>query len=223
MTGPDKLRVILADDHTLFRKSLASLLADRADMEVVGDAENGLEAIRLTRELSPDLVLMDVHMPDGDGIEAVRAIKQEMPGVKIVMLSAFDDDDDLFAAIKSGANGYLLKNLPPSQLFVFLDGVRRGEAAICGALADRILQEFRHVHAKSESCQTCDALTPKEIETLELLVQGKTNKQIAAALFVSENTVKRHLWEIMEKLHFQNRTQLAIYAVHRGLGERPAR
>lgn len=224
MTLGKKLRVLLVDDHTLFRKGIASLLSDRDDMEVVGDVENGREAIDTARAASPDLILMDVHMPECDGITAVKVIKKEMPHVKVVMLTAFDDDEDLFAAIKSGADGYMLKNLAPSRFFGLLEGVARGEAAISGVLADRILHELRKSEEETPPGSEMDAaLTPREVETLELLVQGKTNKEIATALSVSENTVKRHLVDIMEKLHLENRIQLAVYAVHQGLDNTPLR
>ncbi len=218
----DRMRVLLVDDHSLFRKGLASLMSDRNDIDVVGEAENGNEAIRITRELLPDLVLMDVHMPGGDGLEAVKIIKKELPHIKIVMLTVSDADDDLFAAIKNGADGYLLKNLDPVQFFVLLEGVRRGEAAISGVLADRILQEFRENDVRpGQHPDVYEALTPKEIETLELLVKGDTNREIADALHVSENTVKLYLRNIMEKLHLQNRIQLAVYAVRKGLVNNP--
>lgn len=218
MVQSGKLRVLLVDDHTLFRKGIAAMLSDRDDMEVVGDVENGREAIDRARGVSPDLVLMDVHMPGGDGITAVKEIKKNMPQVKVVMLTAFDDDEDLFAAIKNGADGYMLKNLTPSQFFNLLEGVTRGEAAISGVLADRILNEFRKTDQELRaSNEIHPALTPREIEMLELLVQGKTNKEIATLLSVSENTVKRHLVDIMGKLHLENRIQLAVYAVHQGL------
>jgi DNA-binding NarL/FixJ family response regulator len=224
MVQSGKLRVLLVDDHTLFRKGIASMLSDRDDMEVVGDVENGREAIDAARAMSPDLVLMDVHMPGGDGLTAVKAIKKNMPQVKVVMLTAFDDDEDLFAAIKNGADGYMLKNLTPSQFFNLLEGVARGEAAISGVLADRILNEFRKTDEELRAgSEIHPALTPREIETLELLVQGKTNKEIAALLSVSENTVKRHLVDIMGKLHLENRIQLAVYAVHQGLDNVPSR
>jgi DNA-binding NarL/FixJ family response regulator len=224
MVQSGKLRVLLVDDHTLFRKGIASMLSDRDDMEVVGDVENGREAVDAARAKSPDLVLMDVHMPGGDGLTAVKAIKKNMPQVKVVMLTAFDDDEDLFAAIKNGADGYMLKNLTPSQFFNLLEGVTRGEAAISGVLADRILNEFRKTDEELRTgSEIHPALTPREIETLELLVQGKTNKEIAALLSVSENTVKRHLVDIMGKLHLENRIQLAVYAVHQGLDNTPSR
>lgn len=218
MMPPDRMRVLLVDDHSLFRKGLASLMSDRSDLEVIGEAENGVEAIRITRELLPDLILMDVHMPGGDGLEAVKTIKKEMPHVKIVMLTVSDDEEDLFAAVKNGADGYLLKNLEPSQFFLLLEGVKRGEAAISGVLADRILQEFRETDVRAEQRpDVYEALTPKEIKTLELLVKGDTNREIGDAMHISENTVKLYLRNIMEKLHLQNRIQLAVYAVRQGL------
>jgi DNA-binding NarL/FixJ family response regulator len=223
MSQCGKLRVLVADDHTLFRKGIVSMFSERDDMEVVGDVENGQAAIELARALLPDLVLMDVHMPGCDGITAVRVIKRDLPQIKVVMLSAFDDDDDLFAAIKHGANGYLLKNIPPSRFFELLQGVVRGEAAISGVLADRILHALRKADEESDSrSETPEPLTPREVETLELLVLGKTNKEIADALSVSENTVKRHLVDIMEKLHLENRIQLAVYAAHQGLDKASA-
>jgi two-component system nitrate/nitrite response regulator NarL len=217
-----KLRVLIVDDHTLFRKGLVSMFEERDDMQVIGDVENGQMAIELARALSPDLILMDVHMPGCDGITAVRVIKTEMPQIRVVMLSAFDDDEELFSAIRNGANGYLLKNIPPTRFFELLQGVMRREAAISGVLADRILQAFRPTEDESHHGREIqERLTPREVETLELLVQGKTNREIADALSNSENTVKRHLVDIMEKLHLSNRIQLAVYAVHQGLDKPP--
>jgi two-component system, NarL family, nitrate/nitrite response regulator NarL len=219
MVTSDRSRILLVDDHKLFRKGLVSLLSSRNDMAVVGEAENGNQAVEIARAVMPDLILMDIHMPGGDGLEAVKAIKKEMPGIKIVMLTVSDTDDDLFTAIKNGADGYLLKNLDPSQLFVLLEGIRHGEVPISGVLADRILQEFRKMDARLERHREVgEILTPKEIKTLELLVEGKTNQEMADTQHISENTVKLHLRNIMQKLHLQNRIQLAVYAVRRGLG-----
>lgn len=214
MDADTKYRMLLVDDHTLFRKSLVSLLSARPGLQVVGDAENGQEAVEMARELSPDLILMDVQMPVCNGVQAVKIIKREMPSIKIVMLSAFDDDEDLFEAIRNGANGYLLKTTDPAEFFAALDGIRRGEAPISGILAERILQEFRKTQGSAAALDLHEELTPKEVEVLEIVAGGKTNREIAAALCISEYTVKRHLQDIMEKLHLQNRTQLAIYALH---------
>lgn len=219
MEQSGRLRVLLVDDHALFRKGLASLMFSRSDLEIVGEAEDGYEAIEMARMTLPDLILMDVHMPVCDGIEAVKAIKSSSPRIRIVMLSASDDDDDLFTAIRCGADGYLLKNLDPTQFFFILEGVRRGESPLSGILADRILQEFRKTETRQEPpAESTEALTARETEVLELLVMGNSNKEIADALHFSENTVKLHLRNIMEKLHLQNRTQLAVYAVRQGYG-----
>jgi DNA-binding NarL/FixJ family response regulator len=214
----EPLRILLVDDHILFRKGLASLLASRPGVQVAGEAGDGLEAIDRARETRPDLILMDIGMPNCNGLEATRCIKCEMPGVQIIMLTVSDDDQDLFAAIKWGAQGYLLKNMEPGELFDMLDGARRGEAAISGVLAAKILQEFREPGQDvSQQAEARDELTPREIDVLEQIVQGVSNKEIAVALSISENTVKIHLRNILEKLHLQNRIQAAVYAVREGL------
>lgn len=214
----DPLRVLLVDDHVLFRKGIASLLSNRADITVVAEAGDGLEAVQVTRETLPDLILMDINMPNQNGIETVKIIKQEMPHIQIVMLTVSDDDEDLFEAIKSGAKGYLLKNLEPQQLYEMIEGLRRGEAAISGTMATKILHEFRRpVREEQEAHGGVDELTGREIEVLEQVVTGATNKEIADRLYITENTVKIHLRNILEKLHVQNRIQAAVRAVREGL------
>ncbi len=218
MVTLQKLRVLLVDDQNLFREGLASLLSSHSSVEVVGEAENGREAIERARKLLPDLVLMDVHMPGCDSIEPVRTIKREMPQIKIIMLGTPDNDNELMLAIKNGADAYLLKNLDPEQFFAVLDGIQRGMAPITNMVAERILLEFRKMSAMlQEADEYREQLTPKEIETLELLIRGDSNKEIADVLNISESTVKLHLRTIMQKLHIQNRTQLAAYAVSEGL------
>lgn len=215
----DPLRILLVDDHTLFRCGLAALLDQRPDFQVVGEAGNGLEAVDAARETMPDVVLMDVHMPQCNGLQAMGLIKREMPHVRVIMLTVSDHDADLFAAIKQGADGYLLKNLEPGQLFEQLEGARRGEAAITGAIATKILQEFRQPEDPAPTHEPGEALTVREIEVLQRIAEGATNRQIAEALFITENTVKIHLRNILEKLHLQNRIQAAVYAVRKGLVE----
>jgi len=212
------LRVLLVDDHILFRKGVASLLSGRQDMVVVGEAGDGVEALARARETLPDVILMDIGMPQCSGLEATRQIKHEMPHVKIIILTISDDDRDLFAAIKNGAEGYLLKNLEPCQFFGMLEGVRQGEVAISGVMATKILEEFRQPDPSlAQPSEARDELTPRETEVLELVVEGATNKEIAEALSITENTVKIHLRNILEKLHLQNRIQAAVYAVRNGL------
>ncbi len=214
----EKLRILLADDQALFRQGVAALVGMQPWMEVVGQASDGLEAIQLAREIVPDVILMDIEMPRCNGLEATSAIKQELPNVHIIVLTVSDDTSDLFTAIKRGADGYLLKNLEPRQLFEMLEGIRRGEAPISGTLAARILDEFRQPTQTAEaSVEPPSHLTPREIEVLERVVDGLTNKQIAQALSIAEDTVKIHLRNILEKLHLQNRIQAAVYAVRSGL------
>jgi len=214
----EPLRVLLVDDHALFRKGIASLLSGRQDFTVVGEAEDGVEAVTIARQTLPDIILMDVNMPNRDGLETTKIIKREMPHIQIVMLTVSDDDDNLFEAIKNGAKGYLLKDLEPQQLYRMLDGIRQGEAAISGAMASKILQEFRQPEPdQAQSSGNVDELTPREVEVLEEVVTGATNKEIAERLYITENTVKIHLRNILEKLQVQNRIQAAVQAVRDGL------
>jgi DNA-binding NarL/FixJ family response regulator len=218
----NELRVLLADDHSLFRKGVAALLKSRRDFEVVGEASDGLEAIERARELVPDVILMDIGMPKCNGLEAVRVIKHELPHVHIIMLTISDDDRSLFTAIKNGADGYLLKTLEPKELYEMLARVRSGEAPISGVLAGKILQEFRQMkQGGAAPPEQSEELTTREIEILELVVQGATNSEIATSLCITENTVKIHLRNILEKLHLQNRIQAAVYAVRQGLVRDP--
>jgi DNA-binding NarL/FixJ family response regulator len=210
----EPLRILLVDDHTLIRRGLAALLAGRENLRVVGEASDGLEAMELARETMPDLILMDVHMPRCTGPEATRAIKREMPHVKIVMLTVSDEDRDLFEAIKSGAQGYLLKNLEPEQLFQLLEQTQNGEAALSRTMMARILDEFQ-IAGQLQAGQ--QELTERELEVLRLVVEGATNPEISEALVITEHTVKIHLRNILEKLHLRNRVQAAVYAVREGL------
>ena len=212
------LRILLVDDHVLFRKGVAALLAGRQEMQVVGEAGDGLEAITAARETLPDVILMDIGMPRCNGLDATRRIKREMPHVKIVILTVSDDDHNLFEAIKSGAQGYLLKDLEPYQLYDLLESISRGEAPLSGAIAAKILKEFtRPNRGLAQEPEVIGELTEREISILQLVTEGKTNKEIASSLFISENTVKIHLRNILEKLHLKNRIQAAVYAVRQGL------
>lgn len=212
------MRVLIADDHALFRDGLRSLLEARG-IEVVGEAKNGREAIELARRHRPDIVLMDLTMPEVDGLTATRLVATELPDIRVVILTASDDEADLFEAIKSGAQGYLLKNLEADEFFQALESVMAGEPVLTPRLARRLLQELAQRPAAQEQAA---ALTDREREILELLVQGVTsNRELAERLFISENTVKYHLKNIMSKLHLENRAQVIAYALRTGLVKPP--
>lgn len=219
----EPIKVLLVDDHALFRQGVTSALALQRDIEVVGEAANGEEALIKARELMPDVILMDISMPVCDGLEATRRIKAEVPYVKIIILTVAEQDKSLFEAIKSGAHGYLLKTIEPRALLEALRGVFRGEAPISRVTASKILGEFARQgqRAAPEEASPGGRLTPREYEILELLTKGATNKEIAATLGISNHTVKNHLQNIMEKLHIQNRVQAVAYALQAGLGRKP--
>lgn len=216
-----KYKVLLVDDHALFRKGLASLLQNVEELEIAGEAANGREALEKARILNPDIIILDVEMPVMNGVEAVKEIKKEKPDCRIVMLSIADDDDSLFNSIRNGARGYLLKSMDPDRLIEEIKGLMRGEAALSKQLAGRILEQFSLLSQKnSDTDFQRYCLTEREGEVLCLVAQGLTNKEIAQALAIAENTVKNHLGNIMEKLHLQNRVQLATFAWREGLARK---
>ncbi len=211
------MRVLIADDHALFRDGLKSLLEARG-VDVVAEARDGREAVELARREQPDVVLMDLNMPELGGLDATRLLSAELPQVKVVVLTASEDDQDLFEAIKSGAQGFILKNLESSEFFALLECVARGEPALTPALARKVLSEFARPAAKPQPIAPHDELTEREQAVLELLVEGVTgNRALAERLMVSENTVKYHLRNILDKLHLQSRAQVIAYAVRHGL------
>lgn len=209
------MRIVLADDHALFRDGVSSLLQAWGH-DVVGRASDGVEAVELALRLAPDLVLMDVRMPGRSGVEATREIAAVRPEIPIVMLTVSEDEDDLFAAIQSGARGYLLKNLEAHQLRAMIDTVARGEAAITPATAARIIRHLSTLNAPAGE-SVPDRLTARELDVLRLVTAGRHNKEIAAELGISENTTKYHLRNILEKLHAESRTEVAMRALREGL------
>jgi two-component system NarL family response regulator len=214
-----RARILLADDHDLFREGLAGLIEAQTDLEVVGQAEDGLEALSLMRELKPDLIVMDIKMPMCDGLEATRLIRAEVPDAKIVMLTVHDEDEKLFEAIKAGASGYLLKD---TKSVDFLAGIRRalaGEAVLPAKLALHVLAEFARLSKQNTPAAPTDSgsdLTPREHEVLNLIASGATDKEIAAQLSLSLHTVKSHVHSILSKLHAINRRHAADLAGRRG-------
>jgi DNA-binding NarL/FixJ family response regulator len=218
------MRILLADDHALFRDGVASLLEAWGHV-VVGQASSGDEAVALAEALRPDLVLMDVRMPPGSGLEATGRIHTDLPATAIVMLTVSEDEDDLFAAIKAGAQGYLLKNLEARAFRSMVEAIGRGEAAIAPATAARIIDEFARRESRAtqraERPTERDELTGRELDVLRLVTAGYRNKEIAARLGIGENTVKFHLKHIVEKLHAGSRAEVAARAVRDGLVPEP--
>jgi NarL family two-component system response regulator LiaR len=210
----DAITVLVADDHPVVRQGLRSFLALQDDLELVGEAHDGEEAVARAEELLPDVVLMDLVMPTLDGIEAIRRIRTSSPATKVIVLTSFAEDDKIFPAIKAGAAGYLLKDVEPRELAEAIRRVNRGEALLHPAVAGRLMREFGE-----EAEADAEALTARELEVLRLIARGLPNKQIARELVVSEKTIKTHVSNILAKLHLADRTQAALYAVRRRLVE----
>ena len=211
-------KVLLVDDHALFRQGVCNTIEPEEEFEVVGEAEDGTEALAKARELKPNLILMDMNMPHGNGLEAVSAIKRELPGVKIIMLTVHDEDENLFEAIERGAEGFLSTNVRAKVLLDSLRGVMKGEAAISGPIAKKILKEFARL-AEIEAGHIASELTPRENEVLQKISERLNNRQIGLSLRISENTVKVHVKNILRKLHVRTRSQAAAYVRRRGLHE----
>jgi DNA-binding NarL/FixJ family response regulator len=208
------MRILIADDHALFRDGLRSLLTAQGH-DVVGEAKNGREAVAMTREIAPEMVLMDLSMPEMDGLAATKAITAEMPNVKVVILTASESDATLFDAVKSGAQGYLGKNLEADDFSNLLDRAANGEPAFTPALARRLLVEFSKP-AEKPAAPEADALTDREREVLELMVEGVvSNRKLAKRLNLSENTVKFHVRNILDKLRLHNRAEAVGYALRK--------
>lgn len=210
------MRVLVADDHTLFRDGITSLL-EAAGFEVIGQVGDGQAAVEAARRLRPDLVLLDIGMPRMSGLEALRKIKEQEPKTQVVMLTVSEDDADLLEAIKAGAHGYLLKDLHADEFLQMLEGLQHGEAAISRRTAARLIGGLTS-HPDSRH-RTAERLTEREIELLQCVAGGLSNKAIAQQLSISENTVKYHLKKIFQKLHVQNRTEAVTHAMQAGMLE----
>lgn len=214
------LRILIVDDHNLFRQGLIRILGDFDQLQIVGEAANGQEAVRLVDEVQPDLLLMDVNMPVMSGPEAVQALRRRYPNLPVVMLTVSERDDDLFEAIRAGANGYLLKSVGATEL---LDGIQRvyaGEAMVAPPMAARLLEEFRSLPvptSQEPELASVEALSEREMDVLRLVAQGLANKEIADVLGLSEHTVKTHLQNILDKLQLRSRAHAAAYAVQAGV------
>jgi DNA-binding NarL/FixJ family response regulator len=218
-------RVLIADDQALFRRGLYVVLGSEDGIEVVAEAENGEDAVERARELAPDVVLMDVRMPKLNGIEATRQIRVDLPTTRILMLTVSDEEDDLYEAIKAGANGYLLKEISVEEVAEAIHAVVRGESLISPSMAAKLLNEFNVLVRRADDRQQYPAptLTTREIEVLRLVAKGMSNREIAEELYISENTVKNHVRNILEKLHLHNRMEAVMYAMKERLLEIPGR
>ncbi len=208
------IRVLVVDDHAIIRKGMRAVLDLKPDIELVGEAENGKQALERQRELHPDVILMDLMMPEMDGIACIRAIKAERPEARILVLTNFAGEDMVFPAIKAGAMGYHLKDSSPDALVDAIRQVYRGESSLHPLIAKKVLDEL---HTPVDTQPTGEALTQREVEVLRLIAQGLDNKDIAEQLTVSEATVRTHVSNILGKLHLANRTQAALYALREGL------
>ncbi|GAA1263592.1 response regulator transcription factor [Sphaerisporangium rubeum] len=222
-SGRDEpIRVLIVDDHALIRRSLDLALTAEPDIEVVGEAGDGQEAVELADRLMPDVVLMDVRMPRQSGIEATRAIKASMPSSRVIMLTVSDEEEDLFEAIKAGATGYLLKDVQIDEVPDAVRGVHEGQSLINPAMAAKLISEFANMSRKEAERPPqlpVPRLTEREMEVLRLVAKGMNNREIAKQLFISENTVKNHVRNILEKLQLHSRMEAVVYAVRERLLE----
>jgi NarL family two-component system response regulator LiaR len=208
------IRVLVVDDHAIVRRGVRALLAEIGEIEVVGEASDGQEAIEKAHALSPDVILMDLVMPGLDGIEATRQIMKREPSPRILVLTSFSGDDKVFPAIKAGALGYLLKDSEPADLVEAIQRVHRGEPSLQPSIAQKVLQEIKHPAALRP---TPDPLTEREMEVLRLVAKGLSNPDIAQRLVVTEATVRTHVSNILGKLHLANRVQATLYALQEGI------
>src|SRR6267143_6384073 len=215
----DAIRVLICDDHALFRRGLIMVLESEEGIDVVAEAEDCEQAIIKAEEAAPDVVLMDVRMPRMSGIEATRAIADAVPSAKILMLTVSDEEEDLYEAVKAGATGYLLKEISIEEVADAIRAVVQGQSLISPSMASKLLTEFNTLVKKAEEKQQfpAPALTSRELEVLRLVAKGMSNREIADQLYISENTVKNHVRNILEKLHLHSRMQAVMYAVREQL------
>lgn len=210
--------ILIVDDHVLFREGMRDIIHHWDDYEVVGEAANGLEALNLARELLPDIILMDIAMPVMDGIHATKRIASELPSIRIVMLTTSEEEEDLLNAIKYGAQGYILKDTPSKRLHDELRRMTQGETPLSGLMATKILKEFGRSSSPPQApCEYQEPLTEREHQILQFLVEGLSNVEIAEKAYLSENTVKKHVRNILEKFHSNNRVEAVVHAIREGL------
>ena len=210
----DDIGVLIVDDHAIVREGQRALIDTEPGMEVVGEAADGFEAVEMAEKLQPDVILLDLEMPRKGGIEAIGEIKAENPEAHILVLTSFTEDDKVYAAIKAGAMGYLLKDSSPVEILTAIQKVHLGETSMCPSIAEKLMRELQR---STNLKPSVDPLTEREVEILKLVAQGLPNQEIAEILFISERTVRTHVTNILSKLHLANRTQAALYALREGL------
>jgi DNA-binding NarL/FixJ family response regulator len=220
-SGREPIRVLVVDDQELFRRGLTMLLAVEPGLEVVGEAGDGAEGATLAESAAPDVVLLDVRMPKKSGIEACLAIKESVPSAKIIMLTVSDEEADLYEAVKSGASGYLLKDSSIEEVAQAIRVVADGQSLISPSMAIKLIDEFKQMSRPERETGPALRLTERELDVLRLVAQGHSNKEIAARLFISENTVKNHVRNMLEKLQLHSRMEAVMYAVRENLLELP--
>jgi two-component system NarL family response regulator len=211
---PSGIKILISDDHPVVREGLSAMLSREKDMIVLGEAKNGREAVQLAAELSPDIVLMDLRMPEMDGVEAIRQIKSLYPDIQLIILTTYDDDEYIFKGIEAGARAYLLKDAPREKLFQAIRAVSRGESVIEPTVASHVLDRLAEL---SRQVQTPEVLSDRELEVLILIAKGTSNKEIAGTLNISESTVKTHIQSIFNKLEVNDRTEAVTVALRRGI------
>jgi NarL family two-component system response regulator LiaR len=212
----ESIRILIVDDHAIVREGQRALIDTEPGMEVVGEAKNGLEAVEKARSLRPDVILMDLHMPRKDGIKAIGEIKTENPHVRVLVLTSFTEDEKVYAAIKAGAMGYVMKDSLPPEILAAIRHVHQGEVSMHPSIAKKLMRELQRA---SSTRPTEEPLTAREVEILKLIAQGLPNRDIAEKLVISERTVRTHVTNILGKLHLANRTQAALYALREGLAD----
>ncbi|MDQ4075364.1 MAG: response regulator transcription factor [Chloroflexota bacterium] len=210
------IRVVLADDHAVVREGTRQLLERESDIEVVGEASDGAEAIRLVETLQPDVVVMDVRMPGMGGVDATKAIKERFSNVEVLVMTAFEDDEFVFTLLEAGASGYLLKTAPVKELIKAIHEVAEGQSALDPVIARKVVRQLSGGTPRQKQQETYETLTEREQEVLELLAEGKTNKEIAEALVISDRTVQTHLSNIFSKMDVGSRTEAVLEAIRRG-------
>jgi DNA-binding NarL/FixJ family response regulator len=217
----ETIRVVIVDDHALFRRGLDLVLSEEPDIKVVGEAADGIEAVHRAEEMAPDVVVMDVRMPRSTGIEAARRIRERLPDTKVIMLTVSDSEEDLYAAVKAGASGYLLKEISIEELADAVRAVARGHSLISPSMASKLLSEFNALVQQAEERQRSllPSLTDREVDVLKLVAKGLSNREISEELYISENTVKNHVRNILEKLHLHSRMEAVVYAMREKLLE----